>query len=334
MSGIELQTVFMTEQRNISSRSTTTNVGNQPLNGKVAWVAGATRGAGRAIALELARAGAFVYCTGRSTSANPSDYGRTETIEGTLALIEADGGAGEAIACDHLVVAELESVVHHIDAAHSRLDILINDIGGEAYVHWGTKFWDSDFETSMRVVHSGLLTHLNTAHAALTLLVKNPGGVSIEITDGTTEYNRKTYRDSVYLDITKTAVSRLAFALGHELESEGCTALAVTPGWLRSEMMLDTFSTNDTDWLSDSLDPSKEVPPADFAISETPAFLARGIVAVVADPQVHRFNTTTLSSFELANIYGFDDVDGSRPDSWGFIAAKTEEPTVDYTDFR
>ena len=304
------------------------------LTGRVALVAGATRGAGRAIARDLARAGAFVYCTGRSTSARPSDYARAETIEGTAELIRAEGGRAEALVCDHLQPEMIAEVVSRIDDQQGRLDILVNDIGGEAYVSWGEEFWNTDFTAGMRLVNAGFLTHLNTAHAALPLLTRLPGGLHIEITDGTPEYNATHYRESIYLDLTKTAVSRLAFGLGHELADFGATAVAITPGWLRSEMMLDVFETNEGTWLSDSLDPARELPPTDFAISETPHLLGRTIVALAADPDRHRFNTRTLSSCELGEVYDINDIDGSRPDSWAFILAKESVSTVNARDYR
>lgn len=304
------------------------------LSGRVALVAGATRGAGRAIARDLARAGAFVYCTGRSTSGRPSDYGRDETIEGTAALIRAEGDQAEALVCDHLQPETITEVVGRIADQHGRLDILVNDIGGEAYVSWGEKFWDTDFEAGMRLVKAGLLTHLNTAHAALPLLTRNPGGLHIEITDGTHEFNETHYRDSIFLDLTKTAVIRLAFGLGHELAASGCTAVAITPGWLRSEMMLDAFGTSEQTWLRDSLDADRELPPADFAISETPHLLGRTVVALASDPDRHRHSTRTLSTWELGELYDVDDIDGSRPDSWSFMAAKEVNPGADARDFR
>lgn len=304
------------------------------LSGRVALVTGATRGAGRAIARDLARAGAFVYCTGRSTSARPSDYGRAETIEGTTELIRAEGGQAEALVCDHLQPEMIAEVVARIDDQQGRLDILVNDIGGEAYVSWGEAFWTTDFAAGMRLVNAGLLTHLNTAHAALPLLTRHPGGLHIEITDGTHEFNSTHYRESIYLDLTKTAVSRLAFGLGHELSDSGATAVAITPGWLRSEMMLDLFATDEETWLRDSLDHGRELPPEEFAISETPHFLGRTIVALATDPDRQRFTTRTLSTCELAELYDINDIDGSRPDSWAFILAQEGDSSANARDYR
>ena len=304
------------------------------LNGKVALVAGATRGAGRAIARDLARAGAFVHCTGRSTRGRPSDYGRTETIEDTAALITDEGGQAEAHVCDHLDPARISQVIDQIDTDHGRLDIIVNDIGGEAYVEWGTPFWETELDTEMRLFRAGLLTHLHTAHAALPLLTRNPGGLHIEITDGTAEFNASHYRENIFLDLTKTAVSRLAFGLGHELDKVEATAVAITPGWLRSEMMLDHFSTTEDDWMRDSLDETRTEPPRDFAISETPHLLGRSVVALAADPDRHSFNSTTQGTRGLAVHYGFNDLDGSRPDSWSFIAALENDPAADPREFR
>lgn len=307
---------------------------HKTLSGRVVLVAGATRGAGRAIARSLARAGASVHCTGRSTTGRPSDYGRPETIEGTAELITAEGGLATAHACDHRESSQIAEVVELIDGQHGRLDILVNDIGGEAYVDWGKKFWTTDFDQEYRLIEAGLLTHLRTAHAFLPLLTRSPGGLHVEITDGTRAHNDAHYREGVYLDLTKTAVSRLAFGLGHELADVQATAVAITPGWLRSEMMLDLFDTSEETWFADALDGKREVPPADFAISETPELLGRGIVALASDERRERFNTLTLSSFDLAEEYGFDDIDGSRPDSWSFIAEKQRNPAVNPSDYR
>lgn len=332
---IAAQTDTMTTH---NSETTTTDrfapFTDQALAGRIALVAGATRGAGRAIARDLARAGAYVHCTGRSTAGSPSDYERDEIIEGTVKLITGEGGQAAAHVCDHLDPSQIAEVVRRIEDTHGRLDILVNDIGGEAYVDWGTPFWQTDLETEMRIVRAGLLTHLHTAHAALPLLTRIPGGLHIEITDGTASYNASHYRENIFLDLTKTAVSRLAFGLGHELDKAGATALAITPGWLRSEMMLDRFGTTEDDWMRDALDDTRSEPPRDFAISETPHLLGRSVVALAADADRHRFNTTTQDTHGLATHYGFNDLDGSRPDSWSFITALEDDPAADPRSFR
>lgn len=303
---------------------TTDHTAHSPgdLTGKIALVTGATRGAGRAIARQLAATGAEVYCTGRSTDASASDYGRKETIEETVRLITSDGGTAHARAVDHLKIDEVEQLIGDIDAAHGRLDILINDIGGEAYVAFDTPLWEYDWQQGMRLFEAGFMTHLITSRCALGLIVRNPGSLVVEITDGTREYNAQTFRSTVFLDVTKTAVDRLAFATGHELAAHGCTAVSVSPGWLRSEMMLDHFGVTEETWCSAAeanRGKPDALPPYEFVISETPLMLARGIAALAADSERAQWNTRSTSSFELAGHYGLTDADGSRPDSWRFI---------------
>lgn len=302
------------------------------LAGRIALVAGATRGAGRAIARELGRAGAIVYCTGRSTAGSPSDYGRPETIEETAQLIGEAGGTAHAVVVDHLDTGAVRDVVARIEREQGRLDILVNDIGGEAYVEFGIPLWEYDLADGMRLFDAGFRTHLQTSHAALGLLIRNPGGLVVEITDGTRAYNAVHYRETAFLDLTKTAVDRLAFAEGHELEPHGGTAVSVSPGWLRSEMMLDAFGVTEDTWRTAAeanRGKAEVVPPYEFVISETPALLARGIAALAADPDHARWNTGSTSSFELAGHYGLTDVDGSRPDAWGFIGAMETTPAAD-----
>lgn len=299
------------------------------LNGRTALVAGATRGAGRAIARELGAAGATVYCTGRSTARAPSDYERPETVEETASLIRQAGGRAHAVIADHRDIDAVRQLIERIDREQGRLDILINDIGAEAYVEFGIPLWEYDYDAGRRLFEAGFLTHLNTSQAALGLMVRNPGALVIEVTDGTREYNRTHYRDTVYLDITKTAVDRLALAQGHELAPHGGTAVSVSPGWLRSEMMLDAFGVTEETWRerAEANRGAKDaVPPYEFVISETPAMLGRGIAALAADPQRAEWNTRSTSSFELATHYGLTDTDGSRPDSWSFITAMETTP--------
>ncbi|MEH6818477.1 MAG: SDR family oxidoreductase [Dietzia psychralcaliphila] len=305
--------------------------GLSALNGRVALVAGATRGAGRAIAVELGRAGAIVYCSGRSTRKAPSDYGRTETVEETVGLITGGGGTAHAAVTDHLDVGAVRSLIERIDREQGRLDILVNDIGGEAYVEFGRPLWEYDLDAGIRLLDTGFRTHLNTSHSALPLLIRQPGGLVIEVTDGTRTYNDTHYRGTVFLDVTKTAVDRFAYAQGHELIPHGGTAVSVTPGWLRSEMMLDAFGVTESTWRSAAeanRGLSDVVPPYEFVISESPTMLARGITALAADPERSRWNTRSVSSFELAGHYGLTDVDGSRPDAWSFITAMESVPAA------
>lgn len=309
-----------------------TDHAQRDLKDRIALVTGATRGAGRAIARELAAAGATVYCTGRSTAAAPSDYGRPETVEETASLILEAGGKAHALLVDHRDISAVRQLVERIHQEHGRLDILVNDIGGEAYVEFGIPLWEYDYEAGQRLFETGFLTHLNTSQAALGLMVRHPGALVVEVTDGTREYNSVHYRETVYLDITKTAVDRLAFAQGHEIAPYGGTSVSVSPGWLRSEMMLDAFGVTEETWrerAEANRGVKEAAPPYEFVISETPAMLARGIAALAADPQRAQWNTRSTSSSELAAHYRLTDTDGSRPDSWSFITAMETTPVED-----
>jgi len=282
-----------------------------PLTGKVALVAGATRGAGRAIAVELARAGATVYATGRSTRSAPSEYNRPETIEQTGELMEAAGGTGVALRVDHLDPGQVAALVRRIDADQGRLDILVNDVwGGEKLFQWDTRLWEHDLDNGLRLLRLAVDTHLITSHHALPLLVRQAGGLVVEMTDGTADYNARTYRVNAFYDLAKASVLRLAWSQGHELAGFGCTAVALTPGWMRSEMMLEVYGVTEATW--------RDV-PGHFGISETPTFTGRAVVALAADPDVARWNQASLSSGQLAREYGFVDVDGSAPDAWRYL---------------
>ncbi|CAM5234694.1 SDR family NAD(P)-dependent oxidoreductase OS=Streptomyces alboniger OX=132473 GN=CP975_09620 PE=4 SV=1 [Streptomyces alboniger] len=222
----------------------------QPLTGKIALVAGATRGAGRAMAVELGRAGATVYVTGRTTREHVSEIGRdTETIEETAELVDAAGGEGIAVPTDHLEPERVEALVRRIDREQGRLDILVNDLwGGDALVGWNKKMWEHDLGDGLRVLRLGVESHLVTSRYALPLLIRNRGGLVVEVTDGTEEYNRR-YREPLYYDLAKAAPLRMARGLAEELAEYGCTAVCLTPGWLRSEAMLDThFKVTEEDW--------------------------------------------------------------------------------------
>ncbi|WP_331767029.1 SDR family oxidoreductase [Embleya sp. NBC_00896] len=284
------------------------------LGGKVALVAGATRGAGRGIAVELGAAGATVYVTGRSTRSARSEYDRPETIEDTADLVTAAGGLGIAVPTDHLVPEQVKALVDRIEAEQGRLDVLVNDIwGGELLFAWDAPVWEHDLDKGLRLLRLAVETHAITSHHALPLLLRTPGGLVVEMTDGTTEYNRDTYRVSFFYDIAKSSVLRMAFALGHELGPRGATAVALTPGWLRSEMMLDNYGVTEANWR----DALKMQPH--FGISETPFYVGRAVAALAADPEVARWNGQSLSSGQLAGVYGFTDLDGSRPDAWRYL---------------
>jgi NAD(P)-dependent dehydrogenase (short-subunit alcohol dehydrogenase family) len=286
-----------------------------PLSGKVALVAGATRGAGRGTAVALGEAGATVYCTGRSTRGRRSEYDRPETIEETAELVDAAGGEGIAVAVDHLQPAEVAALVARIEAEQGRLDVLVNDIwGGEQLAQWNTPVWEHDLDRGLRMLRLAIDTHLITSHYALGLLIRRPGGLVVEMTDGTLEYNAEHYRLSTFYDLAKTAVTRLAFAQGEELEPHGCTAVALTPGWMRSEMMLDIYGVTEATWREATVGN-----PHFTAISESPRFVGRAVAALAADPGLQRRNRGSFSSGGLAREYGFTDVDGSQPDCWRYM---------------
>jgi NAD(P)-dependent dehydrogenase (short-subunit alcohol dehydrogenase family) len=290
-----------------------------PLDGKVALVAGATRGAGRGIAVGLGAEGATVYATGRSTRARRSEVDRPETIEETAELVTAAGGTGIAVAVDHLVSDEVRDLVARIDAEHGRLDVLVNDVwGAEHLFEWDTPVWEHDLGHGLRLLRLAIDTHLITSHHALALLIARPGGLLIEVTDGTAEYNADHYRNSLFYDLAKTAVIRLAWAQAQELARHGATAVALTPGWLRSEAMLEAFGVTEETWRA----AVARVPH--FCCSESPAFVGRAAAALASDPDVARWSGQSLSSGALAQVYGFTDVDGTRPDAWRYIVEVRE----------
>jgi len=299
------------------------------LAGKVALVAGATRAAGRGIAVQLGAAGATVYVTGRSTRGQRSEMDRPETIEETAALVDEAGGRGIAVQVDHLVPEQVRALVARIESEQGALHVLVNDIWGATRMEWNKTVWESDLEYGLRTLRLGVDTHAITSHFAIPLLLKKPGGLVVEVTDGTDEYNKDHYRVSFFYDLAKAAVNRMAFALAHELEPHGATAVSLTPGWLRSEAMLDAYKVTEASWR----DATKVQPH--FAISETPAFIGRAVAALAADPDVKRWNGKSLSSGELAKVYGFTDADGSRPDAWRYIV-EVQDPgkPADVTGYR
>ena len=284
------------------------------LNGKIALVAGATRGAGRGIAVELGAAGATVYVTGRTTRTQQSEYKRAETIEETAALVSEAGGKGIAIQVDHLVAEQVEQLIARIRSDEGRLDILINDMwGGETLKEWDKPVWGHNLENGLRLLDLGVRTHLITTHFALPLLIERPGGLLVEVTDGTEEYNAAHYRINPFYDLAKVSVNRMAWAHAKDLAPHGATSVSITPGWLRSEMMLEAFGVKEENWR----DATQRIPH--FAISETPRFVGRAIAALAADPDRARWNGQSLSSGQLAQVYGFTDLDGSRPDAWRYV---------------
>ena len=306
------------------------------LRGRVAVVAGATRGAGRGIAAALGEAGATVICTGRSSSTRPipSDYDRVETIEETAALVDELGGTGIAIPVDHLDATQVERLAAKVRTDYGHIDVLVNDIwGGETLkggpTEWDMPIWEHDLGKGLRILRLAIDTHLVTSHHLLPLLIDKAGGLVVEVTDGTTDYNASRYRISVYYDLAKVAVNRLAFSQGHELEAHGATAVAITPGFLRSEMMLEAFGVAEQNWR-DALDPSAvdHTAPAEFALSESPRYVGRAVAAMASDPDKSKWNQQSVNSGQLATAYGFTDVDGSRPDVWRYIE-EVREPDDD-----
>jgi NAD(P)-dependent dehydrogenase (short-subunit alcohol dehydrogenase family) len=284
------------------------------LEGKVALVAGGTRGAGRGIAVELGAVGATVYVTGRSTRKERSEYDRPETIEETAELVERAGGRGIAVQVDHLEPDQVEALIARIEAEQGRLDVLVNDVwGAEHLFEWNVPVWEHSLQRGLRMLRLAIDTHIVTSHFALPLLIKNEGGLVVEMTDGTAAYNAENYRVSLFYDLAKTSVIRMAWAQAQELAPHRCTAVALTPGWMRSEMMLDNYGVEESNWLD-----ATAIQPH-FAISETPRYVGRAVAHLAANLEVARFNGCSLSSGGLAKAYGFTDLDGSRPDAWRYM---------------
>ena len=287
----------------------------RPLEGMVALVAGGTRGAGRGISVELGAAGATVYVTGRTSGSRRSEMNRPETIEETAALVDEAGGRGIAVRVDHLQPEQVQGLVERIDREQGRLDVLVNDVwGGDPLAEWNKPVWEHSLEKGLRLLRLAVDTHIITSHFAIPLLIREPGGLVVEITDGTAEYNT-TYRGTVglYYDLAKVSAIRLALVQADELGPHGATAVSLTPGWLRSEMMLENYGVSESNWR----EATTRTPH--FAISETPAFVGRAVAALAQDPNVSRWNGKSLTSGQLAKVYGFTDLDGSQPDCWRYV---------------
>ncbi|MCP9947405.1 SDR family oxidoreductase [Actinomadura madurae] len=304
---------------------------SRALTGKTALVAGATRGAGRGIAAELGAAGATVYVTGRSTREHRSEMDRPETIEETAELVTAAGGEGIAVRVDHLDPEQVAALVRRIDAERGRLDVLVNDVwGGDHLFEFGKRLWEQSLEDGLHMLRLAIDTHAITSHHALPLLIREPGGLVVEVTDGTADYNARYRRDvGFFYDLAKSAVIRMALAQSEEIASYGATALSLTPGWLRSEAMLDHFGVTEDTWR----DATEKVPH--FAISESPVYVGRAVAALAADPDRARWNGASLSSGGLAKVYGFTDADGSRPDAWRYVVeVQDKDLPADVTGYR
>jgi NAD(P)-dependent dehydrogenase (short-subunit alcohol dehydrogenase family) len=286
------------------------------LEGKVALVAGATRGAGRGIARALGEAGAIVYCSGRSTRGHPATAGRTETIDETVEMIARGGGNAVAVRTDHRRPEQVRRLIERIRSEQGRLDILVNDIwGGDAWLDWWwkeMKFWKIPLERGFEVIDTAFTTHVITAHEAIPLMLEGRGGLIAGITDG----DGYTYRGQFYYDFVKTNVIRMAFALAYELRKKRIAAVAITPGFLRSESMLDIMGVTEENWR----DAARKRP--EWAESETPMFVGRGVAALAGDPKVMKKSGRVYNSAELAREYGFTDVDGRVPRIWEYIKEK------------
>lgn len=289
---------------------------SQPLKGKIAVVAGATRGAGRGIAVMLGEAGATVYCTGRSTRGNPATGNRPETIDETAEMVTARGGQGIAIRVDHTDEVQVRGLFETIRQQHGKLDILINDVwGGDALTEWGVPFWELDISKGRLMIERAVLSHILTSRYCVPLMLPQKSGLVVEITDGDT----MEYRGTVFYDLVKTSAIRLAFAMAEDLRPHGITALAVTPGFLRSEEMLERFGVTEANWQ----DGAQQDPY--FIASETPYFVGRAIAALAADPHVFSKTGGVYSSWGLSDEYRFSDIDGRQP-HWGRYFAEHPLP--------
>lgn len=283
----------------------------------VALVAGATRGAGRGIAVELGAAGATVYVTGRTTRSSRSPMNRPETIEETAELVDAAGGRGIPVQVDHADPGQVSRLVRRIEREQrARLDILVNDVwGGDPLTDWESPFWRHSLDDGLALLRQAVETHIITSHAAVPLMLERRSGLVVEMTDGVDDG----YRGNLFYDLAKSSVIRLAKAQAAELRDRGITAVALSPGFLRSEAVLDHFGVTADSWRE-----AIERDPH-FAASETPRYVGRAVAALAADPELARWSGHALSSWQLAHEYGFVDVDGSRPD-WGAHYAEHVAP--------
>lgn len=290
---------------------------SRPLTGKVALVAGGTRGGGRGVAVALGAAGATVYVSGRSSAAGRSDLDRPETIEATAQAVTAAGGLGIPVRTDHSRPEEVRVLVDRIAAEQSgRLDVLVNSVwGGDPLTDWEHPLWEQDLDTGIRLLRQAVETHVITSRFALPLMVARRSGLVVEVTDG----NTARYRGSFFYDLAKSSVIRLAVAQAAELKPHGVAAVAITPGFLRSEAMLETFGVTEDNWRDGV---AKD---ANFAHSETPAYLGRAVAALAADPGIMAKSGRALATWGLYEEYGFTDADGTQPDFAAHWAASLEK---------
>jgi NAD(P)-dependent dehydrogenase (short-subunit alcohol dehydrogenase family) len=306
---------------------------DRSLAGKVAVVTGATRGCGRAIAVELGRLGATVYATGRTTHTSASPMKRAETIEETAEFITAAGGKGISVRCDFTSVADVDALRTRIESeVDGQVDVLVDDVwGGDPLVDFGSAYWDANLDNALRVVHNAIDTHLIALHRLLPLVVSRPGGLVVEVTDGE---NDDYVGAGIPYYVSKCGVRAIGRALGTELADYACTGLAVTPGFLRSEAMLENFGVTEETWQ----DAVATTAPLEFAVSETPSYLGRAVGALATDPNVSRFAGRTLASWTLMHEYGFTDIDGTQPDFGRWLTevrhAGLDTAAVDTSQFR
>lgn len=298
----------------------------QPLKGKIALVAGATRGAGRGIACMLGEAGATVYCTGRSSrgkARTPAGEGgafslahRPETIEETAEMVNTYGGVGIPVQVDHNDETQVKALFERIKAEQGQLDVLVNDVwGGDELTEWGQPFWELTVEKGLLMQQRAVHSHIITARYGTPLMIEHKTGLIIEITDGDT----LDYRGNLFYDLAKTSAIRLAYAMAEELRPHHITALALTPGFLRSEAMLEHFGVSEANWQQGAQkDPH-------FIASETPFYVGRAVAALAADPVVIQKSGRPFSSWDLAVEYGFTDMDGRQP-HWGKYYAEHVAP--------
>ena len=293
------------------------------LRGKIALVAGATRGAGRGIAIALGESGATVYCTGRSTRKQPTP-GRPETIEETAELVTAAGGCGIAVRVDHTEPADVKKLVARIKRWHKGLDILVNDVwGGDALTEFGKTFWTVNLENGLGMLKQAIHSHIITSHYAVPLMLGRGRGIIFEITDGDAFY----YRGNLFYDLVKISVIRLAFAMARELRKRDIVSVALTPGFLRSERVLEHFGVTEANWKEagknqkDQNSAGQNDASGDFMVSESPGYIGRAVVALATDPKVKKKSGRVFSSWALAREFGFTDLDGTQP-HWGDYARR------------
>lgn len=294
----------------------------KPLKGKVAVVAGATRGAGRGIACALGEAGAIVCCTGRSVRGKPATANRPETIEETAEMVTERGGTGIAVQVDHTVEDQVRRLFERVKSEQGKLDILVNDIwGGDELTEWGKPFWELDLDKGFLMIDRAVKAHIITSRYGVPLMLegrRRQPRLIVEITDGDAKVNAA-YRGVFFYDFAKVSAIRLAMAMGEELRKHNVAAIAVSPGFLRSEMMLDHFGVKEENWR----DAVKKEPH--FIASETPLYVGRAVAALAADPNVMKKSGRSFATWTLYKEYGFTDADGTQPDFEAHLAKSARE---------